>query len=157
MYRVQLLVDDDAMNRFSEKGNPLENHPSLNGPRQLNDAVRVFRVIALIVAAVGLDDGKCVVEYRDVVVSYLRVFSALTGTAMGRRTSGKWKGILQGATALVILALLIIDNRFISIPYLSTIIYALLVFVTAYTVFSLFEYLHGNRHLLIEIRRRGRA
>jgi len=29
-----------------------------------------------------------IIIYRDVVVAYLRVFSALTGTAMGRRTSG---------------------------------------------------------------------
>jgi len=97
-----------------------------------------------------------ILVYRDVVVSYLRVFSALTGTAMGRRTSGKWKGILQGATALVVLALCIVDKRLTPIPYLSEIIYWLFVFVTAYTVFTLVEYLRGNKELLLEIRRRGR-
>jgi CDP-diacylglycerol--glycerol-3-phosphate 3-phosphatidyltransferase len=97
-----------------------------------------------------------ILVYRDVVVSYLRVFSALTGTAMGRRTSGKWKGILQGATALVVLALCIVDKRLTPIPYLSDIVYWLLVFVTAYTVFTLMEYLRGNKELLLEIRRRGR-
>ena len=95
--------------------------------------------------------------YRDVVISYLRVFSALTGTAMGRRTSGKWKGILQGATALVVLALLIVDKRIAALPYISTIVYWLLFFVTAYTVFTLIEYLRGNKELLMEIRRRGRS
>ncbi|MBU0508109.1 CDP-alcohol phosphatidyltransferase family protein [bacterium] len=98
-----------------------------------------------------------VLVYRDVVVSYLRVFSALTGTAMGRRTSGKWKGILQGATALVILGLLVVDGRIVPVPFLDSITYGLLVFVTVYTVFSLVEYLRGNRDLLLEIRRRGRA
>ena len=97
-----------------------------------------------------------ILVYRDVVVAYLRVFSALTGTAMGRRTSGKWKGILQGATALVVLALCIVDKRLTPIPYLSDIVYWLLVFVTAYTVFTLVEYLRGNKELLLEIRRRGR-
>jgi CDP-diacylglycerol--glycerol-3-phosphate 3-phosphatidyltransferase len=97
-----------------------------------------------------------ILVYRDVVVSYLRVFSALTGTAMGRRASGKWKGILQGATALVVLALCIVEKRLTPIPHLSAIIYWLLVFVTAYTVFTLVEYLRGNKELLLEIRRRGR-
>jgi len=98
-----------------------------------------------------------ILVYRDVVVSYLRVFSALSGTAMGRRTSGKWKGILQGATALTVLALIVVNKRIVEIPYLNLIIYWLLVFVTVYTVFSLVEYLRGNRDLLLEIRRRGRA
>jgi CDP-diacylglycerol--glycerol-3-phosphate 3-phosphatidyltransferase len=95
--------------------------------------------------------------YRDVMIAYVRVFSALTGTAMGRRTSGKWKGILQGANALVILALLIVDRRIIEIPWLNRIIYGLMVFITAYTVFSWIEYLRGNKELLLEIRRRGAA
>ena len=95
--------------------------------------------------------------YRDVMIAYVRVFSALTGTAMGRRTSGKWKGILQGANALVILTLLIIDRRFVPIPWLSRIIYGLMVFITAYTVFSWIEYLRGNKELLLDIRRRGAA
>jgi CDP-diacylglycerol--glycerol-3-phosphate 3-phosphatidyltransferase len=97
-----------------------------------------------------------ILVYRDVVVSYLRVFSALTGTAMGRRTSGKWKGILQGATALAVLALCIVDKRIVPVAHLSTIVYWLLVFVTVYTVFTLIEYLRGNKELLLEIRRRGR-
>lgn len=97
-----------------------------------------------------------ILVYRDVVISYLRVFSALTGTAMGRRTSGKWKGILQGATALVVLALCVVDKRLIPVPHLGDIVYWLLVFVTAYTVFTLVEYLRGNKELLLEIRRRGR-
>jgi len=93
--------------------------------------------------------------YRDVMIAYVRVFSALTGTAMGRRTSGKWKGILQGATALVILALLVVDRRIVEVPWLTRIIYGLMVFVTAYTVFTWVEYLRGNKALLLEIRRRG--
>jgi CDP-diacylglycerol--glycerol-3-phosphate 3-phosphatidyltransferase len=95
--------------------------------------------------------------YRDVVVAYLRVFTALTGTAMGRRTSGKWKGILQGATALSVLALELVHKWLWQFPYFHQIIYGLLVFVTVYTAFTLYEYLTGNRELLKEIRRRGRA
>ncbi len=98
-----------------------------------------------------------ILVYRDVMIAYVRVFSALTGTAMGRRTSGKWKGILQGATALVILALIIVDRRIIEVPWLNRIIYGLMVFITAYTVFSWIEYLRGNKELLLEIRRRGAA
>jgi CDP-diacylglycerol--glycerol-3-phosphate 3-phosphatidyltransferase len=97
-----------------------------------------------------------ILVYRDVVVSYLRVFSALTGTAMGRRTSGKWKGILQGATALVVLALCIVHKHIAPVWRLSDIVYWLLVLVTAYTAFTLIEYLRGNKELLLEIRRRGR-
>jgi len=98
-----------------------------------------------------------VLVYRDVVVAYLRVFSALTGTAMGRRTSGKWKGILQGAVALTVLALDVVHHRIFVIPYFSEIVYGLLVFVTIYTAFTFVEYMLGNRPLLLEIRRRGRA
>jgi CDP-diacylglycerol--glycerol-3-phosphate 3-phosphatidyltransferase len=96
-----------------------------------------------------------ILVYRDVIVSYLRVFSALTGTAMGRRTSGKWKGILQGAVALVTLALLVVDHRIVEVPWLGRIIYGLMLFITAYTSFTLWEYLRGNKDLLLEIRRRG--
>ena len=98
-----------------------------------------------------------ILVYRDMVVSYLRVFSALTGTAMGRRTSGKWKGILQGATALTILAIQVVNLHFFIIPYSYDIIYWLMVFITAYSTFSLIEYLTGNWQLLLEIRRRGGA
>ncbi|MCB1059096.1 MAG: CDP-alcohol phosphatidyltransferase family protein [Calditrichaeota bacterium] len=97
-----------------------------------------------------------ILVYRDVVVAYLRVFSALTGTAMGRRTTGKWKGILQGAVALTILVLQWIDTRFMSIPHFERIVYWILAGVTVYTFFTLIEYLHGNRELLKEIRHRGR-
>jgi CDP-diacylglycerol--glycerol-3-phosphate 3-phosphatidyltransferase len=95
--------------------------------------------------------------YRDVVVAYLRVFAALTGTAMGRRTSGKWKGIIQGAAALIVLAMLIVDRRFMTVPWLGRIVYWIMFFVTAYTAFTLVEYLRGNKELLLEIRRRGRG
>lgn len=98
-----------------------------------------------------------VMVYRDVVVAYLRVFSALTGTAMGRRTSGKWKGILQGATALVVLGFQVINRYLFEIPFLQQIIYWSLVGVTLYTAFTLWEYLRGNRELLKEIHRRGKG
>lgn len=97
-----------------------------------------------------------IIVYRDVVVAYLRVFSALTGTAMGRRTSGKWKGILQGAVALTILTLHWVHARVTPVPYFEKIVWWILAGVTAYTVFTLIEYLHGNRELLREIRHRGR-
>jgi CDP-diacylglycerol--glycerol-3-phosphate 3-phosphatidyltransferase len=98
-----------------------------------------------------------VLVYRDVVVAYLRVFSALTGTAMGRRTSGKWKGILQGATALIVLGLQVIHRYLFEIPHLPQIIYWTLVGVTLYTAFTLYEYLRGNRDLLKEIQRQGKG
>ncbi|MFZ5433474.1 MAG: CDP-alcohol phosphatidyltransferase family protein [Calditrichota bacterium] len=124
----------------------------------MSDSIaRLSYYIAFLVTGYATAWMIAILVYRDVVVSYLRVFSALTGTAMGRRTSGKWKGILQGATALVILGLLIINDRFFEIPGLHKIIYGLLVFVTAYTAFTLIEYLRGNRELLLEIRRRGKA
>lgn len=96
-----------------------------------------------------------VLVYRDVVVAYLRVFSALTGTAMGRRTSGKWKGILQGATALTVLALQLVNDNFFVVPYVTRIIYWLLVGITLYTAFTFVEYMVGNRELLKDIRKRG--
>ena len=97
-----------------------------------------------------------VLVYRDVMVSYLRAFAALTGQAMGRRTSGKWKGILQGATALSVLTLLVIDRRITPVPWVGRVCYWLIAAVTIYTVFTLYEYLHGNKELLLEIRRRGK-
>ncbi len=97
-----------------------------------------------------------ILVYRDVVVAYLRVFSALTGTAMGRRTTGKWKGILQGAVSLTILVLHWIHMRLMPLPYFAHIVYWILAAVTVYTLFTLIEYLHANRELLKEIRHRGR-
>lgn len=98
-----------------------------------------------------------VMVYRDVVVAYLRVFSALTGKAMGRRTSGKWKGILQGAAALIVLGLQVIHRYLFEIPGLPQIIYWTLVGVTLYTAFTLYEYLRGNREILKEIQRQGKG
>ena len=124
----------------------------------MSDSIaRLSYYIGFLVAGYATTWMVAILIYRDVVVSYLRVFSALTGTAMGRRTSGKWKGILQGATALVVLGLLVVNHRFVKIPELPRIIYWLLVFVTVYTAFTLIEYLRGNRNLLLEIRRRGQG
>jgi CDP-diacylglycerol---glycerol-3-phosphate 3-phosphatidyltransferase len=97
-----------------------------------------------------------ILVYRDVVVAYVRVFSALTGKAMGRRTSGKWKGILQGAVAIVVLSLMVFDHRIHPVPWVGRICYWLIAGVTLYTLFTLFEYLRGNKELLLEIRHRGR-
>jgi hypothetical protein len=55
----------------------------------------------------------------------------------------------------VVLALVILDRRIVAVPWLGRIIYGLMVFVTAYTIFTLWEYLRGNKDLLLEIRRRG--
>ncbi|MCC6477335.1 CDP-alcohol phosphatidyltransferase family protein [bacterium] len=97
-----------------------------------------------------------ILVYRDVVIAYLRVFTALTGTAMGRRKSGQWKGIIQGAAALIVLTMQWVDLRFWNIPYMKQTTFGILAFVTAYTLFTLVEYLLGNRELLKEIHRRGR-
>jgi CDP-diacylglycerol---glycerol-3-phosphate 3-phosphatidyltransferase len=122
----------------------------------MSDSIaRLSYYIGFLVMGLASSWMIAVLVYRDVIVSYLRVFSALTGTAMGRRTSGKWKGILQGAVALVTLALLIIDRDIIEIPWMGRIIYGLMVFITVYTAFTLWEYLRGNKELLKEIRRRG--
>lgn len=92
-----------------------------------------------------------VLVYRDVGVAYVRTLAALQGVAVGRRTSGKWKGFLQGTVAITILALDVINFPWLR-PHFSQLVYFLMLVVTLYTGLTLFDYIWGNRKILGELR-----
>lgn len=87
-----------------------------------------------------------ILMYRDSMVTTLRTLCALKGYALAARTSGKVKTALQGASAFVIIALLIPYSR--GVMSLDTLQFAslLIVCVTSiYTLFSGLDYLIANR------------
>ena len=91
-----------------------------------------------------------VLVYRDVGVAYVRTLAALEGVAVGRRTSGKWKGFMQGTVAISILALDVINFPWLQ-PHFLQVVYFLMLIVTLYTAFTLLDYIWGNRKILKEL------
>ncbi|MBU1936383.1 CDP-alcohol phosphatidyltransferase family protein [bacterium] len=117
----------------------------------LADAVsRISYFIGFLVYGYAQAWMIAVLVYRDVGVAYMRTLAALQGKAVGRRSSGKWKGILQGTVAITILALDVFNFPWLR-PYFSYIVYTLMLIVTIYTGYTLIDYLYGNRRILKEL------
>lgn len=117
----------------------------------LCDAVsRISYFIGFLVYGYAAAWMIAVLVYRDVGVAYMRTLAALQGVAVGRRSSGKWKGILQGTVAITILALDVMNFPWLE-PYFMRIVYSLMLIVTLYTGYTLLDYLYGNRKMLKEL------
>lgn len=84
--------------------------------------------------------------YRDSVVSTLRTICALRGIALAARISGKIKAVIQGISAFLILALMILNTQGqVSSAQLQTISFWVVGIAALYTVFSGFDYIYANR------------
>jgi phosphatidylglycerophosphate synthase len=87
--------------------------------------------------------------WRDSIVSTIRVLAASQGVIVSARFAGKLKAIVQGAAIVALLALGVARDRLgwdlASVRDLSN---AVMWYVAAVTVWSLFDYLWGNRKVL---------
>jgi CDP-diacylglycerol--glycerol-3-phosphate 3-phosphatidyltransferase len=91
-----------------------------------------------------------ILVYRDIGVAYVRTLAALQGVAVGARRSGKWKGVIQGTAAITILGLDVLNIPWLQSHFMK-IAFFLMLIVTLYTAFTLWDYVWGNRKILREL------
>lgn len=87
--------------------------------------------------------------YRDSLVSALRILAASRTIILGARGSGKLKAVAQAISISGIPIILLAEHYQISL-YLqsSTIILTLMLIAVAGTLYSLWDYIYANRHLI---------
>lgn len=84
--------------------------------------------------------------YRDSIISTLRTLCALRGEALGARTSGKIKAIIQAVTVYAIVCLMIpYGQGWISLERLQNLSFYMVLFAAVYTLASGVEYIFANR------------
>lgn len=90
--------------------------------------------------------------YRDSVISTLRTVCALRGFALAARASGKAKAIVQAASALIILLLLIpYSMGYISAALLKNVAIGVVSISAVYAIYSAIEYLIANREYVFRL------
>jgi len=83
-----------------------------------------------------------VIVSRDILVSYLRIFSEQHGVTMGARQSGKIKAVFQGAVQIGTVALVIAAGGLLSGTF-ATLVFLLLLVATLVTAWSGVDYTLG--------------
>lgn len=83
-----------------------------------------------------------VIISRDILVSYLRIFSEQHGITMGARQSGKIKAVFQGVVQIGTVLLVIAAGGMLTGTY-DTLVYTLLLIATAVTAWSGVDYTLG--------------
>lgn len=98
--------------------------------------------------------------YRDAIVSTVRVLAASQGVIVSARWSGKVKAIVQGTAIITIMVLLLSRDAFgLEIgadgvdPLRESVSRPVMWGVAAVTLFSLWDYLWGNRRILASLDR----
>jgi CDP-diacylglycerol--glycerol-3-phosphate 3-phosphatidyltransferase len=90
--------------------------------------------------------------WRDSIVSTVRVLAASQGVIVSARFSGKAKAIVQGTAIITILVAVCVRERlpaaFRSLDHIKELSRLVMAYVAAITVWSLFDYLWGNRKVL---------
>jgi CDP-diacylglycerol--glycerol-3-phosphate 3-phosphatidyltransferase len=83
--------------------------------------------------------------YRDSVISTLRTICALRGFALGARTSGKIKAVVQGMTSIAIVTLMIpYSLGQLQLATLQVTAFWLTLFAGLYTLYSAVDYFIAN-------------
>ncbi len=86
---------------------------------------------------------------REATINFLRTLCALQGVALGARTSGKVKAVLQASSAFLILILMIpLKAGHISLMFFQQVSLYTMGIVALYTLASGFEYLSANWNLI---------
>ncbi len=83
-----------------------------------------------------------VIVSRDILVSYLRIFSEQRGITMGARQSGKIKAVFQGAVQIGTVALVLASGGHLAGIH-ATLVFALLLVATLVTAWSGIDYTLG--------------
>lgn len=87
--------------------------------------------------------------WRDSIVSTIRVLAASQGVIVSARFAGKAKAILQGAAIVGILVVACFRERLgLGLDDVKRLSATAMWYVSAVTVWSLFDYLWGNRKVL---------
>jgi CDP-diacylglycerol--glycerol-3-phosphate 3-phosphatidyltransferase len=90
--------------------------------------------------------------WRDSIVSTVRVLAASQGVIVSARFSGKLKAIVQGGAIIGILAAAASRETLgWTLDDVKSLSNTLMAFVAAVTVYSLFDYLVGNRKVLASL------
>lgn len=97
------------------------------------------------------------VFYRDAIVAYVRTLAASTGTVLAARLSGKIKAVVQGAGIFIFLAIRVLSYfDVVSLSFVSTAFYLMMIPVLSVTVWSAVDYLRPNWGALCAMSKRGR-
>jgi CDP-diacylglycerol---glycerol-3-phosphate 3-phosphatidyltransferase len=83
-----------------------------------------------------------VIISRDILVSYLRIFSEQSGVTMGARQSGKIKAVFQGVVQIGTIVLVIASGGMLGGSY-ATVVFSLLLVATLVTAWSGVDYTLG--------------
>ncbi|MES2345076.1 MAG: CDP-alcohol phosphatidyltransferase family protein [Chlamydiota bacterium] len=87
--------------------------------------------------------------YRDSIISTLRTVCALRGVALAARFSGKVKAVVQAATAILILLLMIpYSLGLVNLALLREVSFYTVLVTAVYTVISGIEYVYANRSFI---------
>lgn len=96
--------------------------------------------------------------YRDSVISTLRTICALRGFALAARSSGKIKAIIQAASVLIILILMIPYSLGVITQFtLRTTAIISVSIAVVYAVYSGIEYLFANREYVLRLLTSGKS
>ena len=92
-----------------------------------------------------------IIFYRDVIVTIVRNFGVLSNVVIAARRSGKIKAIAQ-STAINLIILIILYKSFVDPESdstgIRTVSYYLMLGATVVTLFSAFDYVIGNWHII---------
>ena len=92
-----------------------------------------------------------IIFYRDVVVAIVRNFGVLSHVVIAARKSGKIKAIAQ-STAINLIVAIIVIKEFVypkaDVTSIKNISYYLMLGATLVTLFSAFDYVLGNWHII---------
>ena len=83
-----------------------------------------------------------VIISRDILVSYLRIFSEQNGVTMGARQSGKIKAVFQGVVQIGTVALVLASGGSLAGIH-ATLVFSLLLVATVVTAWSGIDYTLG--------------
>lgn len=83
-----------------------------------------------------------VIIVRDILVSYLRIFSEQNGITMGARQSGKIKAVFQGVVQIGTVVLVLMAGGVLAGAY-ATLVFSLLLIATVVTAWSGIDYTLG--------------
>lgn len=88
--------------------------------------------------------------YREFIISTLRTLCALRGVALGARTSGKVKTVMQGIVAFLIVLLMIpYSMGYLSLELFQQISRSAVTVAAVYTLISAFDYFYSNRSYIV--------
>ena len=144
VFEVTDMVDGYIARRFeqtSQLGKILD---------PLADSISRFTVfLGFLVAGYASVWAVAPIFWRDSIVSTIRVLAASQGVIVSARFAGKVKAIVQGVAIIAILLAACVHDRLgLSLDAVKELSRTVMVYVSLVTLWSLADYLWGNRKVL---------